>query len=156
MGFIQTIKNKLGIGGVKVALTIPGQVSKESGVIKGKVVLTTKSEQEVTQIEIFLKEEYTTGRGDNKTTKTFTLGELKLNEKFTIRPGETKEFSFDLNFSILKSDNDTLKEKGGAMGAIGSMASFASNEKSEYSVEAHADVKSAALDPLDTKSIKLV
>lgn len=156
MGLFQTIKSKLGIGGVKVVLEIPGQVSKASERISGKVILTTKSEQEVTEIEISLKEEYTTGRGDDKTTKEFTLGELKMPVSFTIRPGETKEIPFDLNFKLIKSNSDDLREKGGAMGALGSMAAFANAEKSEYTVDVHVDVKSAALDPMDSKDIKLV
>jgi len=42
------------------------------------------------------------------------------------------------------------------MGGLGKLGSFANNEKSEYSVIATADVKSAALDPNDIKDIKLV
>jgi hypothetical protein len=156
MGFLQTIKNKLGIGGVKVELQVPGQVAKTASIISGKVILTTKSEQEVTGIAISLKEEYTTGRGNDKKTKEFTLGELKFPVSFTLKPGDTKEIPFDLNFSLIKSNNDDLRERGGAMGALGSMAAFANAEKSEYSVEAHVDVKSAALDPMDKKDIKLV
>lgn len=156
MGLFQTIKNKLGIGGVKVVLQVPGQVAKTSELISGKVVLTTKSEQQITEIEILLKEKYTTGRGDDKKTKEFVLGELKMPVTLTITPGETKEIPFELPFSLLKSNNDELRERGGAMGVLGSMAAFANNEKSEYTVEAHADVKSAALDPMDEKEIKLV
>jgi len=156
MGFLQTIKNKLGIGGVKVELQVPGQVAKDLGLISGKLVLTTKSEQEITEIVVSLKEEYTTGRGEEKKTKEFTLGELKMPVNFTIKPGEIKEIPFDLSFKLIKSDNDEFRERGGAMGALGSMAAFANNEKSEYAVEAHVDVKSAALDPSDEKKIKLV
>lgn len=156
MGLFQAIKSKLGIGGVKVELQIPGQVTKTSELLSGKVILTTKSEQEVTEIEISLKEEYTTGRGDDKTTKEFTLGELKMPVNFTIRPGETKEIPFNLNFKMVKSNSDDLRERGGAMGALGSMAAFANAEKSEYKVEVHVDVKSATLDPMDEKDIKLV
>lgn len=156
MGLFQTIKSKLGIGGVKVVLEVPGQVSKTSEKISGKLILTTKSEQEITEIEISLKEEYTTGRGDDEKKKEFTLGELKMPVNITIRPGETKEVPFDLSFKLIKSNNDELRDKGGAMGALGSMAAFANNEKSEYTVEAHVDVKSAALDPMDSKTIKMV
>lgn len=156
MGFFQTLKNKLGIGGVKVVLQAPGQVAKTAGVIEGKVVLTTKSDQDVVSIKITLIEEYTTGRGDEKKTKEFTLGETKITEGFQIKTGETKEISYSLPFSVLKSNNDELIEKGGALGALGKVAAFAGNEKSEYFVKAEADVKSAALDPSDKQSIKLV
>lgn len=156
MGFFQTIKNKLGIGGVKVALTVPGQASKAAGSVDGKITLTTKSEQEVVSVKVKLIEEYTTGRGDDKKTKEFTLGEATVSGGFTIKPGESKELSFTLPFAIIKSNNDELKEKGGALGALGKVSAFASNEKSEYFVKVEADVKAAALDPTDRKAIKLV
>ncbi|MCB9235362.1 MAG: sporulation protein [Bacteroidia bacterium] len=156
MGFFDKIKNKLGIGGVKVELKVPGQVEKASGVISGTVILTTKSDQEIKEIEIKVLEEYTTGRGDDKKTKTFTLGSVKMSDVFPIKTGETKEVPFTVNFEILKSNNDELAEKGGALGTLGKLGKFASNEKSAYFVEADVDVAAAALDPSDKKEIRMV
>lgn len=156
MGFFQTIKNKLGIGGVKVQLQTPGQASKEEGTVAGKIILTTKSDQEIKDLTVKMIEEYTTGRGDSKTTKEYTLGETKIDGGFTIKKGETKEIEFNLPFTILKSKNDEMKEKGGVMGSLGKAGSFMDNEKSSYFVDAEADVKAAALDPSNKKSIKLV
>ncbi len=156
MGFFQNMKSKLGIGGVKVELRIPAQAGKADGTVSGTIVLTTKSDQEIKGIEVKMLEEYTTGRGDSKETKEFTLGQVKLSEVFTIKTGETKEIPFTLPFSILKSSNDELKEKGGALGALGKVGAFADNEKSDYFIDADVDVTSAALDPSDKKPIKLV
>jgi len=75
---------------------------------------------------------------------------------FAIKTGETKEIPYTVPFKILKSDSDELKEKGGALGAIGKLCAFAKAEKSEFVVEAEADVKAAALDPSDKQPIKLV
>lgn len=156
MGFFSNLKNKLGIGGVKVDLRIPGQVAKADGVVNGSVVLTTKSDQDIVTITIKVLEVFTTGRGDDKKEKTFTLGEMNLPADFAIKTGETKDLAFSVPFKILKSDNDELKEKGGALGAIGKLGAFASAEKSEYFVEVEVDVKAAALDPSDKKAIKIV
>jgi hypothetical protein len=156
MGFFQNVKNKLGIGGVHVELNVPGQVARDSNVLEGKITLTTKSEQEVIAYKVKMYEEYTTGRGDQKRTKTYELGELKTPLNFIIQPGDSKEFSFSLPFNIVKSSNDTLKEKGGALGALGKFASYADNEKSEFFVDAQVDVKAAALDPSDKKEIRIV
>ena len=156
MGFFQTIKNKLGIGGVSVKLEVPGQTSKTAGQVEGKIILSSKSDQEVTSLKVRFIEEYTTGRGDEKKTKEFELGLVKISQGFTIKSGETKEVPFSLPFSFIKSSNDELKEKGGALGALGKMSAFASNEKSQYFVVADADVKSAALDPSDKKEIRMV
>lgn len=156
MGFFQTIKNKLGIGGVSVKLQIPAQAAKSAGKVDGKIILTSKSDQEIVSLKVRFLEEFTTGRGDDKKTKEFELGIVKIPQSFTIKKGETKEIPFSLPFAVIKSDMDELKEKGGALGAIGKLGAFAGGEKSEYFVEADADVKSAALDPSDKKAIKLV
>jgi sporulation-control protein spo0M len=156
MGFFQNVKNKLGIGGVHVELQVPGQVARDSSTLEGKVILTTKSEQEVLTYKVKIFEEYTTGRGDQKKTKTFELGVITNPLNFLIKPGDTKEFTFLLPFSIVKSNNDQLKEKGGALGALGKLASYADNEKSVFFVEAHVDIKAAALDPSDKKEIRII
>jgi hypothetical protein len=157
MGFLQTIKNKLGIGGVNVSLQSPASVGKNEGLINGKVVLTSKSEQQLVSLTVKLMEEYTTGRGDDKKTKEFELGSFNLNlNGATIKPGENMEYAFSLPFRMNNSGNQDLAEKGGALGALGKMGSFANNEKSEFFVEAEVDVKSAALDPSDKKPIRLV
>ena len=156
MGFFDKIKNKLGIGGVKVNLSIPSQVAKDSGQIEGKITLTTKSDQDIVDITVTVFEEFTTGRGDSKKTKKFDLGEIKMTDAFAIKTGETKEVPFTVPFSLLKSNNDELAEKGGVMGGIGKLGKFASNEKSEYFVEADVDVKAAALDPSDKKEFTIV
>ncbi len=156
MGFFQTIKNKLGIGGVKVSLQSPTQAAKGDGKIEGKITLTTKSEQEVVSLTVKMLEEYSTGAGSEKKTTTLELGVVNLPGGFTIKPGETKEISFTLPFAMIKSKNDEMKEKGGLMGTLGSVNSFISSEKSTFYVDAEADVKSAALDPSDKKQIKLV
>lgn len=156
MGFFQTLKNKLGIGGVSVKLEIPGQVAKNSGELKGKIILSSKSEQEVVSLKVRFLEEFTTGRGDEKKTKEFELGIVRIPQGFTIKPGEIKEIPFTLPFSVIKTSNDELKEMGGALGAIGKLGAFAGGEKSQYFVDADVDVKSAALDPSDKKEIRLV
>ena len=156
MGIFNNLKNKLGIGGVKVELQIPGQLTKDSGVLNGKILLTSKSEQQVMSYKIKMIEEYTTGRGDQKKTKTFELGNASKPLDIVVMPGETKEVEFELPFNVLKSDNDRLKEMGGALGALGKLASFAGNEKSEFFVVADIDVKAAALDPSDKKEFRFV
>ncbi len=157
MGFLKKIKNKLGIGGVKVRLNIPGEVPKQDeGEIEGKIVLTTKSEQEIVNMVVKVVEEYSTGRGDNQSSSDIELGEIEIDGGFAIKPGETKEVPFTVPYRLVKSSNDELKEKGGALGALGKVSAFASGEKSKYFVEADVDVKSAALDPSDKQMIKLV
>ena len=156
MGFFSTIKNKLGIGGVKISINVPGQISKEEAKVAGKFTLTTKSDQEIVSMKVSLIEQFTTGRGDDKETKNFTLGSQSFNDTFAIKTGENKDYDFDFGFVLSQSKSDALKEKGGALGAIGSMGKFANNEKSAYVVDVSVDVKSAVLDPTEEVDVKLV
>lgn len=104
-------------------------------------------------LKVKFYEEFTKGMGDDERTKEFELGSVTIPGNFTIKPGETKEIPFNLPFVIAKSNADSLKEKGGALGSV---AKFENKEKSEYFIDAEADVKNAALDPSDNKEIKIV
>lgn len=156
MKLLQTIKNKLGIGGVKVKLLVPGQVKQDSNIVYGSVELKSKSDQEVKNMRFVFIEEFSKGRGDNQTTRSFELGETTNDNSFFIKAGENKTFDFELPFQLLKSNADNLKEKGGTIGKIGSIAKFANNEKSAYFIKVEVDVKSAVLDPFDKNEIRLV
>jgi hypothetical protein len=155
-GFFAWVKQKLGIGGVKIELRVPGQVAKASGALAGDIVLTTKSAQHVESLRIELVEIYTTGRGDEKKEQEFTLGETTIEAAFDIAPGERREVAFELPFKVAKSGNDRLKEMGGALGTLGKLASFADNERSAYLVKASGSVRGTALGPTARAEIRLV
>ena len=155
MGFLSSIKNKLGIGGVSIDFTVPAQGSKTGGTLEGVITLTTKSEQEVLKIEALLEEEWTSGVGDDRGTKTYELGKWISFDNFTIRPGEVKEVPYKIDYQELKSEMDNLSARGGVLGGIGKLAKLANREKSNFSVRINVDVKSAVLDPTEKKAIKL-
>ncbi len=155
MGFMATVKQWFGIGGVNVQLQCENQISKEAGMVNGAVTLTSKSDLHVLTLDVKLIEEYTTGRGDEEETEEFELGTIRLGGAFDIKTGETKTVNFQLPFAMIKSSADELKEQGGALGALGSMAKFANAEKSEYYVVAECDVKGTALDPSDRNKVHL-
>jgi hypothetical protein len=150
------IKQALGIGTVKVELSIPAQVRKADGSLQGTVKLTAKSDQEVTKLHIKLIESYTTGRGEDKKTREFDLGEIVMPQQLLMTSGDVKDIEFKLGFTLLKSNNDVLKEHGGALGTLGKLGALANAEKSEYFVTVVADVKGTALDPSDRKQIRLI
>lgn len=156
MGFMAKVKQWMGIGGVKVVLTVPAQVEKSKGQIEGKLTVSSKSDQTVKALHVELIESWTTGRGEEKETKELELGKVEIPAPFDIKAGETKEFPFVLAFTLVKSNADELKEKGGALGMLGKAAAFANAEKSTYDVKAGGDVKGTAFGPTDVKGIKLV
>ncbi len=156
MSLFGKIKQGLGIGTASVALQVPGQVDRNSGEVAGKVTITAKSDQKVKSIKVRLLEEYSTGRGDDKTEKEYELGEVVLDQPFEIKKDERREVEFRLPFKLALSSNQALAGQKGALGALGKAAVFAGGEKSEYKVTASVDLEGVALDPDDSKPIRLV
>lgn len=154
MSILAKVKNVLGIGGVKLELTVPTELSRSEGIIQGSMVLTSGSNQQVNSVEIKLEEKWSTGRGEEKTEKTFTLGQQKLSDNFIITAGESKRFEFALPYEMIDSENDRMKGAGGVQKALGSVGSFLDAEKSEYTFSAVADVKGVLLIPSKHVNIK--
>ena len=150
------LKQALGIGGLKVSIQAPGQISRSDAAITGTVAITAKSDQLVETVAVKFFEEYATGRDDAQKEQQFTLGEQEISGAFEMKAGETKTLDFSLPFQFLNSDNDDLKGKGGVYGAIGKMGKFAANEKSAYKLQALVDVKGTFLDPDATIDIKVI
>lgn len=152
MGFFGKIKQFFGIGTVKVTATAPGSFSVNDPSISGSVEMLAKSDQEVVGVEVKFEERWTTGRGENKTTKSFTLGSQKF-PGFTMKAGETKKIDYTVPFSYSKSNNDRMAEQGGIVGGLGKLSKFADGEKSTFHVIATCDVKGATFDPNDVKEV---
>jgi sporulation-control protein spo0M len=158
MSFFGKIKQGLGIGTASLELAVPGQVARDSGEVKGRIVLIGKSEQRVKSIKVRMIELYTTGQGEEKKTKEYVLGEVPVHQgdPFVLKADEKKEIEFTLPFTLKLSGTQALAEKGGALGMLGKAASFAASEKSVYQIRANADLDGVALDPNDTRPVKLV
>ncbi|MCK6639693.1 MAG: sporulation protein [Bacteroidia bacterium] len=153
MGFLGKIKQFFGIGTVKVNVTVPAAFSVDDPSISGTVELVAKSDQEIVSVEVKFEEKWSTGRGDDKTEKTFDLGVQKF-PGFTMKAGETKKIDYTVPFTYSKSDNDRMAEKGGVVGGLGKLSKFADGEKSTFHVVATCDIKGATFDPNDVKEVK--
>lgn len=156
MGIWATLKQRLGIGGVKLQLETPPQVGKESGQIQGRVNMVSKTDQIVDLMDLKIIEKYTTGRGDNEKTEEFELGKTSQSGPIEIKAGQPHSIEFVLPFQPRQSVHEKLKSKGGALGALGKASSFMASEKSEFEVWVNADVKGTSLGPNDYKSINLL
>ena len=155
MSFFAKVKQFFGAGTVKVELSVPPSVPKFGLQLPGRVALKAHSAQHVIDVTVLLREEWDTGRGAEKKTKTFDLGKLTLAQAFDMQQGEERSLDFLLPFQVIQSNADQLKHKGGAVGMLGKAAAFANAETSRFKVIATADVKGAALDPNDIKEVVL-
>lgn len=153
MGFLGKIKQFFGMGTVKVQIETEPTFSVDAGVIKGNLVVTGKSDQEITDFSIKFEEEFSTGSGDNKSTSTIKWGEIKLPGR-SIKTGEVVNIPFELPFTYAKSKNEAMADKGGLVGGLGKASKFLDNEKQTYQLVATADVKGATFDPNDVKTLK--
>lgn len=156
MSFFSKVKQGLGIGTAKVELQVPGQIVKSSGEVAGKIILTAKSAQKVKSVKVLFVERYTSGRGEDQKTKEYELGKVVLDTPFELQASEVREIEFTLPFQLALSSNQSLAEEKGALGMLGKAAVMAKGEKSEYQVQATVDLEGVALDPSDSKEVRLV
>lgn len=155
MGFFGKIKQFFGAGTVKVEIVCADTFVIDERLIKGSLTITGKSDQTILDVEIKFEESFTIGKGEDKKTKNFTWGEMKM-PGFEIKAGEIKNIPFELPFDYSKSKNEAMTDKGGVMGGLGKVSTFLDGEKSTYKLIATADVKGAAFDPNDIKTLRKV
>jgi hypothetical protein len=153
MGFFGKIKQMMGIGTVSVKVTTAPTFSVADAQLKGSVTITGKSDQIIESVKIDFEEAFTTGSGDNATTKKFELGSVKMGG-FAIKKDEVKTLDFTLPFTYTKTSSESMAEKGGVMGGIGKVSGFMKGEKSKFTLIATADVKGATFDPNDVMELK--
>ncbi len=150
------VKRWLGIEGVKIEMILPDEVSGSFGVIEGKLRFESMHLQTVTKIKITLTEKYIRGRFKNKLTDQYKIGEIELDEKIEVPAHEVILLDFELPFTIVKSDMDELGDKNFVFKKLVDTAKALKNVKSEYYLEAEAEVNGTALSPFDKQQIKIV
>ena len=156
MSFFGKLKQGLGIGGVKVVLEIPPEASKDTGIVKGTVILITKSPQQVKSIKVLMREVMTSGaRIEDRREEQFKLGDTTVNQAFAIHPGEEKRIEFSLPFAARRTFSENLQQKGGVVGAIGTAGRMMDDRRSRYYIVAQVEVEGTVLGPSATQSIRL-
>jgi sporulation-control protein spo0M len=150
------VKRWLGIEGVKIEMILPDEVSGASGLIEGKLRFESMHLQTVTKIKITLTEKYIRGRFKNKLTDQYKIGEIELDEKIEVPAHEVILIDFELPFTIVKSDMDELGDKNFVFKKLVDTAKALKNVKSEYYLEAEAEVNGTALSPFDKQQIRIV
>ncbi|MCB0572434.1 MAG: sporulation protein [Phaeodactylibacter sp.] len=152
---IGKVKKWLGIEGVKLELVLPEEVESSEKRINGSIRLMSMNPQTVTGIKIVLIEKYSRGRGKEKLIDEYELGQTYIDNTYEVPAEEVVEFDFELPFSLLKSNMEEFGKRNFLFGGIAGMAMKLQGVKSEYRIEAEAEVKGVALNPFDRKPVNI-
>lgn len=146
----------MGIEGVKVELILPDAVHKSDGKLEGTVRLSSMQAQTVTKITFKLIEKYSRGRRKSKLSDEYLLAESDLNKLVEVREDAPVEIDFEVAFDLVKSPMDQLGERNFLTRGLAWTAKKIKGVKSEYRLEAEADVVGTALNPFDRQEVNLI
>ncbi|MEM6381017.1 MAG: hypothetical protein AAF705_22785, partial [Bacteroidota bacterium] len=115
--------------------------------LTGMVKLTTSREQFVQSLCVKLVEKYTRGRGKNRKSTEFELGQVVVAVHQMILPGVPFFVEFEMDFEELQSEMDEIQDRGGIKGRLAQLAKRINNVESVYRVEAEAYVEGTNVNP---------
>lgn len=149
------VKKWLGIEGVKIDLSLADEYKISDGKITGSLRLQSLSEQKVTKLSVRLIEKYRRGRKKELLTDEYRLGEISMEKNIEITPESGLEIDFDLPFEIRKSEIDEFGNQNLLTGGLARLAKLAYAVRSDFRVEAEAEIEGVALNPFAKKLIIL-
>jgi hypothetical protein len=155
MSFLDTVRGWFNIGGVKASLMVPPSIEEASKMVKGTITLSAKTDKKINKVKVELIESFSQGRGAQSTAREYTWGEKEVSGAMDMKAGEEKKIEFSLPFSPVKSSEEQLAKRDGALGALGKAAMFVENNKSTFKVVVHVDVEGAAFGASDSKEIRM-
>jgi len=153
---LRKIKNYLGIESVKIQILVEEGIDFKTVQISGLIRLTSQSDQRVERIYLRIIEKYRRGRGDALLINEYILGEKCIELNKSIQKGTSEDIPFTMTYDQLKSEMDTIQDESWVGKPLAWLAKKLKNVKSEYRIEASADIKGTRLKPIDTSTLKLI
>ena len=153
---IGKVKKWLGIEGTKLELILPEEWPANEKSLPGRIRFFSKNAQVVTSVKIVLIERYVRGRGKEKRTDEYLLGETTIHRRIDVPAEGSSELKFDIPFSLIKSDMDKLGDRNPLTRRLAQAAKWIEGVQSQYRVEAEAIVEGVALNPFERKEVKLL
>ena len=149
------VKQWLGIEGVKLELLLPPGFNPRQGNLDGRIRLTSKHPQRVSAIKIVLIEKYARGKQEEQLVDEYELGRQLLTDLIDV-PGDAipVEVPFYLKFSRVDSPVDRFGARNPVFGGIAWAAKRLRRVRSEYRVEAEAQVQGVGLNPFDKQVLQ--
>lgn len=152
---IGNVKKFLGIESVKLKLDAPDEIVSTEGVLKGKIIINSMTNQTVKSIEIKLVEKYERGRQADKLINDYIVGRVSLDKIFKIEANKELAFEFNMPYVIVQSEMDKIGQTNFMIRACVRAAKYVHNVKSEFRLEASAKVKGNAISPFVSEEIKV-
>lgn len=150
------VKKWLGIEGTKLELIIPEEWPANQESLPGRVRLYSKNAQVVTSIKLVLIERYNRGRGKEKRTDEYLLGETTIHRRIEVPAEGSAELKFEIPFSIIRSDMDKLEGRNILAKNFVKAVKWMEGVQSQFRVEVEATVEGVALSPFERKEVKLI
>jgi len=144
---LDKVKKWLGIEGVKLELFVPEAIEKSNDTIMGQIRLSSLTQQKVIGIKVKMIERYSRGRKQDKLTDEYVLGSIEFSQDLTIPKEEYLDIDFTLPFQIKKSEIDEIGDTNLIIGGLVKLAKSFEGVKSEYFIQAEANVVGAGLNP---------
>lgn len=146
------VKKWLGIEGVKLELVLPPDFNPRVGKLEGSIRLMSKNPQTVLGINVVLIEKYARGRKEDQLIDEYELGSLLLKDRIEVPgDGEVIEVPFTLEYALVNAPIDEFGHKNPLYEGLAWAARKLRNVRSEYRVEAEANIKGVGLNPFDRK-----
>jgi hypothetical protein len=153
MGFLDTVKGWFNIGGVSVKVEgVDPQISTGQHDLKGRAILTSKSDKQVLSVSCQVINEHTYKKDGESKTDKLVVGEQQFRDGFEMKTGETREIPFTVSYFL----KEKMRHTGGALGTVAKLGAFAMGDSDSYSLIVTCDVKGTALDPSARIPLKLV
>lgn len=150
------VKKWLGIEGTKLELIIPEEWPASQQSLPGRIRLYSKNAQVVTSIKFVLIERYNRGRGKEKRSDEYLLGETTIHRRIEVPAEGSAELKFEIPFSIIRSEMDKLEDRNVLARGFVKAVKWMEGVQSQFRVEAEATVEGVALSPFERKEVKLI
>jgi len=152
---LDKVKKWLGIEGVKLELILPETIEETNGAVMGQIRLFSMTQQKISGIKVKMIERYSRGRKQDKLTDEYVLGLIEFNQDLTIPKEEYLDIEFTLPFQIKQSEMDEMGDKNPIIGGLVKLVKSFEGVKSEYFIQAEANVVGTGLNPFDRQVIIL-
>ena len=148
------IKDLLGIEGAKIDIVLLKDFDINDKVVTGEVIVTSQTDKLVRGLSIKLIEKYKRGRKESLLVDEYTLGEIALDLLIPVLANQTERIEFSLPFNRMLSEMDKIGNSNSLNAVAVKLAKKLKGVKSEYRIEATAQIKGTKLNPVIVKRLE--